>query len=140
MESATASDATAMVRRLVQATNDHDLARLVDCFAEDYRNETPAHPSRGFTGREQVKKNWEQIFAFVPDISAELLRCAADGNTAWSEWEMRGTRRDGSLHLMRGVIIWQVHNGRAQSARFYLEPVVETNEHVDQAVLRAVAP
>lgn len=140
MESANASDATAIVRRLVQATNDHDLARLVDCFAEDYRNETPAHPSRGFTGREQVKKNWEQIFAFVPDISAKLVRCADDGNTAWSEWEMRGTRRDGSLHLMRGVIIWQVQNGRAQSARFYLEPVVETNEHVDQAVLRAVAP
>src|SRR5664279_3034738 len=91
----------AMLERLVRATNDHDLDALVDCFAADYRNETPAHPGRGFVGRDQVRKNWEQIFAFVPDVTAEVVRSAADGNTVWSEWEMRGTRPDGSTHLMR---------------------------------------
>ena len=44
------SDAQDMVDRLVQATNDHDLEALVDCFAVDYVNETPAHPARGFRG------------------------------------------------------------------------------------------
>ena len=66
----------AMARRLCQATNDHDLAGLVACFAPGYRNITPAHPQRGFTGREQVRKNWEQIFAAIPDLSTEILSSA----------------------------------------------------------------
>ena len=74
----------------------------------DYRNETPAHPQRGFTGRDQVRRNWEQIFAAIPDLTAEVLRCAVDGDTVWTEWEHRGTRPDGSRHLMRGVVIFGV--------------------------------
>ena len=90
----------ALVDRLCRATNAHDLDAVVACFAPDYRNETPAHPERGFTGVEQVRKNWQQIFAMIPDISAEVLRCAVEGDTAWSEWEHRGTRPDGSRHVM----------------------------------------
>ena len=63
----------AMVERLVRATNDHDVDALAACFAEDYENETPVHPARGFRGREQVRRNWEQIFAFVPDVRAEVV-------------------------------------------------------------------
>jgi len=69
----------AMVESLVRATNDHDIDSLVACFAPDYDNETPVHPSRGFVGREQVRRNWEQIFAFVPDIRAEVIRLVVDG-------------------------------------------------------------
>ncbi|MEO6877081.1 MAG: nuclear transport factor 2 family protein [Gemmatimonadaceae bacterium] len=93
----------AMVERLVRATNARDLDSLVDCFAPDYRNETPLHPSRGFVGRDQVRRNWEQIFTHVPNLHASVLRRAVSGDTVWSEWEMRGTRRDGAAHLMRGV-------------------------------------
>ena len=53
----------ALVDRLVRATNAHDVDAVAACFAEDYENETPVHPARGFRGREQVRKNWEQIFA-----------------------------------------------------------------------------
>ncbi|MEP6661089.1 MAG: nuclear transport factor 2 family protein [Acidimicrobiales bacterium] len=129
-----------MLERLSRATNDHDLEALADCFAPDYRNETPAHPARGFAGRSQVRKNWEQIFASVPDITARVLRCAVDGDTVWSEWEMRGTRRDGVGHLMRGVVIFGVDGGRARWARFYLEPVEAGGGDVNDAVRRAVVP
>ncbi len=77
----------AMVERLRVASNEHNLPALVGCFAADYRNETPAHPERGFTGRDQVRRNWEQIFAAIPDLTAEVLRCAVDGDTVWTEWE-----------------------------------------------------
>lgn len=123
-----------MVERLMRATNDHDLNGLVACFAPEYENETPAHPGRGFVGREQVRTNWEQIFAFVPDVRAEVVRLVVDGDTAWSEWEMTGTRRDGSAHCMRGVILFGVRDGVAAWARFYLEPVDETATTVDGAV------
>ena len=68
-----ASATTTVVDRLREATNGHDLDALVDCFTEDYRNDTPAHPQRSFGGRAQVRSNWEQIFAAVPDISASVL-------------------------------------------------------------------
>jgi hypothetical protein len=123
-----------MIDRLLQATNDHDLEALVGCFAEDYENQTPAHPARGFAGRGQVRRNWEQIFAFVPDLRAKLTRSAVDGDTIWSEWEMTGTRRDKSAHLMRGVVIFGVREGVAQWARFYLEPVDLSSGTVDDAV------
>jgi ketosteroid isomerase-like protein len=125
--------------RLERATNAHDLNALVACFAPDYRNDTPAHPERSFTGREQVRRNWEQIFAAIPDITAKVLRSAVNGDEAWSEWEHCGTRRDGSAHLMRGVVIFGVANGLLTWARFYLEPVQEGGETVDAAVRRQVA-
>lgn len=128
----------AMVERLRQATTDHDLKTLVECFTPDYRNETPAHPARGFTGRDQVRKNWEQIFRHVPDIRAYVLRLAVDGDTVWSEWEMNGTRPDGSAHVMRGVIIFGVRDNQANWARFYLERVEEGGGGVDEAVRKVV--
>lgn len=127
-----------MVERLRRATNAHDVDAIADCFTEAYRNETPLHPSRGFEGRAQVRRNWEQILASVPDLVADVLRVAVDGDIVWSEWEMRGTRRDGVAHLMRGVVIFGVVEGRAAWARFYLEPATDTGENVNEAVHHAV--
>jgi ketosteroid isomerase-like protein len=131
-------EAAAMLRALELATNAHDLDALVDCFAPEYRNETPTHPARGFRGREQVRTNWRQIFAAVPDLRARVLRSAATGATVWSEWEMSGTRRDGAEHLMRGVVIFEVADGRATAARFYLEPVDRSSGDVNAAVRASV--
>ncbi len=130
---------TTFADRLCQATNDHDIDALVNCFAPDYRNEAPAHPERGFTGREQVRHNWQTIFAGVPDVQANVLRQCTDGALLWSEWEMTGTRRDASAHLMRGAILFNVgDDGRARWARFYLEPVQPDAGSVDEAVSRQV--
>lgn len=130
----------AMVERLRRATDDHDLEAIVNCFSPDYRNETPAHPERSFTGREQVRRNWGQIFAAVPDITVQVLGCAVQGDTVWTEWEHRGTRPDGSPHHMRGVVIFGVDGGLAAWARFYLEPVEASAGTVDEAVRRQVRP
>jgi hypothetical protein len=139
-ETRTQAEPAALVQRLQRATNEHDLETLVACFASDYRNDTPAHPERGFTGQDQVRANWSQIFAAIPDLTCEVLRCALEGDTVWSEWEHRGTRPDGTPHLMRGVIIFGVVDGLAAWARFYLEPVQADAGTVDQAVRRQVRP
>jgi ketosteroid isomerase-like protein len=131
--------AAVVLARLERAANAHDVDALVACFAPDYRNDTPVHPERSFTGREQVRRNWEQIFAFIPDLSANVLRSVVNGDEVWSEWEHRGTRRDGSTHMMRGVVIFGVSTGLLTWARFYLEPVQEGGENVDAAVRRQVA-
>ena len=124
----------ALVQRLQLATNEHDLDALVDCFTPDYRNDTPAHPGRGFQGRDQVRINWQRIFAGLPDITADVVRTAADGDTVWSEWELRGTDPDGLSQVMRGVIIFGISGERAAWARFYLEPVDPGDGGVDAAV------
>lgn len=128
-------DPLAFLARLVQATNAHDLDALVGCFSPGYRNETPAHPSRGFTGADQVRQNWQRIFAAVPDVRAVVSAAVVDGTArVWSEWEMSGTRLDGSRHQMCGVIVFEVVDGLADRARFYLEPVDDADVTVDQAV------
>lgn len=136
MDHASQTAAQAVVTRLTQAVNDHDLEAIVSCFAEDYRNETPAHPTRGFVGREQVRRNWTQILAAVPDITVALPRVATDAGTVWTEQEHHGTRADGTAHAMTGVVIFGVSQDQISWARFYLEPVEENAGTVDQAVAR----
>jgi len=128
------TDSRQWLDRLVRATNSHDIDAVVACFADDYVNITPAHPSRGFTGSEQVRRNWTQIFAAVPDIEVGVVACAFDGGTAWSQWAMWGTRADGSAHQMAGVVIFEVEDDLARKATFFLEPVDDEPGTVDEAV------
>src|SRR3954453_20699622 len=118
MHNDTTGGGVGALARLERATNAHDVNGVVACFAADYRNETPVHPERGFTGREQVRANWTQIFAAIPDVRADVLRYAVDGDTVWSEREHRGSRADGTAHVMRGVVILGVAEGCAKWARF----------------------
>lgn len=132
------STGLALIERLRDAVNRHDLEALTGCFADNFLNETPVHPARGFQGREQVRKNWAQIFAGVPNIEADIVRSSVEGGYAWSEWEMRGTRGDGVAHLIRGVSIFGIGEREFTSVRFYLEPVDEGEASADQAVRMAV--
>src|SRR5688500_16151360 len=97
-----------VLQRLLGALNAHDLDGLVACFAGDYVHETPAHPQRGFRGSAQVRTNWTQIFAGVPDLRARVPRSAIDDGTLWTEWDMSGARPDGTAFLMRGVVIFGI--------------------------------
>lgn len=126
-----------MVERLLRAVNSHDADAVADCFAEDYRAETPAHPERDFVGREHVRRNWSGLLAAVPDVTAAVTRLvesdgAPDGGSdgaaageavVWAEREQTGTPHGGGTHLVRGVVILGVADQRARWVRFYLEPV-----------------
>jgi ketosteroid isomerase-like protein len=129
-------DPASVVERLLAAVTAHDLDMMVACFADDYRNETPAHPRRSFQGREQVRSNWAQLFAGVPDLAARVHGTAVDGDRVWTEWDLSGTRRDGAPFAMRGVVVFGVGGGRITSARFFLEPVEETSGDVDAQTAR----
>jgi ketosteroid isomerase-like protein len=132
-------NASSFAHRLAAATNAHDIDALAACFADDYLNETPVHPARGFRGVDQVRRNWTQLFVGMPDLTSRVLATAVDGDTVWSEWEMSGLRPDGTAHLMRGVIIFGVQGEKAAWARFYLEPVEAASGDVNAAIARATA-
>ena len=127
------------IDRLFAATNAHDLEALVACFAPDYVNETPAHPDRGFRGPHQVRTNWTQLFAGLPDMRLTVGAQVVQGDDVWSEVEMSGTRGDGSRHLARGVLVFTVADGLVRRLRFYVEPVDESGSTADDAVAQAVS-
>ncbi len=123
-----------VAERLRDAMNAHDLEAFLDCFHEDYKSEQPAHPGRGFGGREQVRANWSSIFQGVPDFAAELLGHTHDEAQEWSEWRWTGTRQDDSALNAAGVIVSGVVGGRIAWARLYMEPVEVAEECIDAAV------
>jgi len=107
-----------VIDRLVEAVNEHDLESVVSCFADDYVNETPVHPRRGFRGSDQVRTNWAQLFAGVADMQAAVLRQAKHDDQIWTEWDMSGSRcEDGGPFLMRGVVIFEIRGDVISSAR-----------------------
>lgn len=121
-----------VIDRLLRAVNEHDLEGLVSCFAHDYVNETPVHPLRSFTGNDQVRRNWTQIFGGVRDIDAAIIRRAESADVVWTEWDMSGTRsEDGGAFLMRGVVIFEIRGDLISAARFYLEPAEEASGDVN---------
>lgn len=134
MGSQTQLSPTAIIQRLNNAINQHDLEAFVGCFASDYQSEQPLHPNRAFTGVEQVRKNWSGLFANVPDLRSQLLRFAVTGDTVWSEWQWQGTRLDNHAFNMRGVIIFGTAKGRITWGRLYMEPVEESSEDIDTSV------
>ena len=137
----TATSPSDVLDRLCGAVNGHDLDALAACFAADYRNETPVHPARGFRGRLQVRRNWEQLFAGIPDLAGSITARAETPGRVWTEWEMHGTRRDGQVHRMRGVVIFGISDteiAEITDARFYLEPVDDDASGVDDAIGRLV--
>lgn len=127
------------VRRMLAAANRHDLEAMVPEFAEDYRNTTPVHPARSFTGSAQVRKNWTVLFAGLPDLTLTVHDAATgpDGKL-WMEWSNRGTRPDGSEQRAAGVAIFTLRDDKIAAAQFYLEPVDHDSGDVNQAVSEAV--
>jgi len=116
--------------------NRQDLETFLACLAPNYRSEQPAHPTRGFGGREQVEKNWSALFAGIPDFRAELLATAAAGDTVWSEWHWTGTRANEAPLDMRGVTLFEIKNGGIVSGHLYMEEVEKADADIGETVRR----
>jgi hypothetical protein len=125
---------TAVVNRLRDALNRHDLDAFVACFDPAYHSEQPAHPNRAFGGYDQVRTNWSAVFAAIPDLAADLLRTVTAGDTVWSEWAWTGHRHDGTTFDMRGVIIFGIPAGHIAWARLYMEETETAGANIDDTV------
>ena len=125
----------AIMNRLRAAMNAHDLDAFVACFASDYDSAQPAHSGRAFRGSDQVRKNWEGVFAGVPDFTAELLLATtADDGVEIGEWRWHGTYTDSSPFGMRGVIVAGIRHDQIAWARLYMEPVEQGGADIDETM------
>lgn len=123
-----------VIDRLTAAMNEHDVDAMVALFHVEYESRQPAHPARAFVGGAQVRANWAAMFAGVPDLRAEVLRSADDGDTTWSEWAWSGSRADGQAFDVRGVTLFQVRDGLIVSGTLYMEDVETDEIGIEQAV------
>jgi hypothetical protein len=111
------------VDRLIEATNAHDVDAMMECFSQDYRSEQPLHPEAGFSGRDQVGKNWSLMFEEVPDLRIDVVRSAIADDEVWTELRVHGRKADGGPFEYRGMTVWGMRDDRILWARLYFEPV-----------------
>jgi ketosteroid isomerase-like protein len=119
-------DPRKVVERMEAARDAHDLDALLDCFHEDFRSEQPLHPDWSFVGKDTVRKRWSSNFVEMPELRAELLSMAVEGEVVWGEHRWSGRRADGQRWEERGVILWGVRNGKIAWARLYTGDVPGT--------------
>ncbi|MDX8502034.1 nuclear transport factor 2 family protein [Mesorhizobium sp. VK4C] len=123
-----------VIEQLVRAMNAHDLDAVAALIHEKYRSVQPAHPGRAFVGRQQMRANWEAMFAGIPDFHAAVTRSVQEGDTTWSEWHWSGTRRDGQPFEVRGVTLFEIIDGKIVAGRLYLEDVERQVVGIEDAV------
>src|SRR5437764_13142180 len=93
----------ATISKLRDAMNAHDTERMAKLFVPEFRSDQPAHPNRGYVGRDTTAAIWGDLFRTVPDLTSEVVAEVSDGATVWAEWHGRGHHAAGSLVAMRGV-------------------------------------
>ena len=130
-----------VIDRLHSAMNSHDLDAFVACFAPEYESDQPAHPRRAFRGSDQVRENWTNVFAGVPDFKADLLSSATtDDGVEIGEWRWQGTHVDGSPFAMQGVIVAGVQSSRIMWGRLYMETIELGGGDIDEMVQETYRP
>ena len=124
----------ATIANLLETMNAHDADGMAVCFTPDYQSEQPAHPNRGYGGRDTTATLWRELFGAVPDMVCELLGAAEQGSTVWAEWYWHGHYSDGSPFEMRGVTIAQLtDDGRIAAQRLYGEQVEHEGPAIEEA-------
>jgi ketosteroid isomerase-like protein len=127
-----------LLERMRAALDAHDLDAFVGFFRDDYVGERPRHPGSSMSSREDVRRNWEEVIADVPDLRVDVPAAVEDGNTIWSEWRAYGTARSGATLELRGVIIFGIQDDQVAWSRMYMEPV--EHEGVPLTELTGVGP
>ena len=97
----------AMLMKLCDAFNAHDLDRIMECFADDCVLEMPRGPDpwgTRFQGKDGVRKGLASRFQGIPDVhyGDEEHFFDPESNTGMSKWLLTGTTTKGVKLKVRG--------------------------------------
>ncbi len=81
-----------------------------DCVFE--ASAGPDADGEKYSGQEQVKKAFENVFAMFPDAHWGNTKHFISGNRGFSEWIFTGTKTDGTKVEVTGCDIFTFKNGK----------------------------
>lgn len=105
----------AMLERLLDAFNAHDLDAVMGFFVDDCVLEMPRGPNpwgQRYRGRDRVREGLAGRFAGLPDVHYGDARHWVSGSRGCSEWLVTGTTTDGKRIEARGCDLFEFRDGK----------------------------
>lgn len=105
----------AFLQSFADAFNAHDLDAIMFHMTDDCVFEASAGPDADgekFTGQQQVKKAFEDVFTTYPDARWNNPKHFISGNRGFSEWTFAGTRKDGTKIEVMGCDLFTFKDGK----------------------------
>ncbi len=103
------------LQSFADAFNAHDAAAIMSHMTDDCVFEASAGPDfngEKFTGQEQVKKAFENVFSTFPDAHWGNAQHFISGNRGFSEWIFTGTKSDGTKVEVTGCDLFTFEDGK----------------------------
>jgi ketosteroid isomerase-like protein len=111
-----------LIQRYFEAFNRHDIEGVMVCF-----HETPRildGEGRVFEGRAEVQRNYETVFALMPDCRCDLRSFTGNSGKAVAESFFHGTRpRYGKVVEAVGAEMMDIVDGKIKEIRNYHRPL-----------------
>jgi ketosteroid isomerase-like protein len=103
------------LQSFADAFNSHDIKAIMSHMTDDCVFEASAGPDvdgEKFTGQEQVKKAFENVFATFADAKWRLPRHFISGDRGFTEWVFTGSRTDGTKVEVTGCDLFTFKDGK----------------------------
>ena len=110
-----ATNATTVLKDVLDAFNAHDLDAIMSFFAEDCVLEMPRGPAPGgrrLVGKRDVREGLRSRLDGIPDVHYGDDRHWVCGDRGVSEWTLRGTWRTGEPIEVRGCDLFEFADGK----------------------------
>jgi ketosteroid isomerase-like protein len=117
------------LQSFAEAFNAHDVNAIMSHMTEDCVFEASAGPDidgEKFTGQQQVKKAFENVFATFPDAHWGTPRHFIHGDRGFSEWVFTGTKADGTKVEVTGCDLFTFKDGKIAIKNSYRKSRVPT--------------
>ena len=103
------------LKQFLEAFNRHDLAAIMEFFAEDCSMDMPRGPDpwgKRLIGKEEVYEGLLSRFRGLPDVHYGEDRHWVCGNMGFSEWTLTGTTPSGEHVEVRGTDHLEFRDGK----------------------------
>ena len=95
------------------AFNQHDTAAIMKLMSDDcvIEHSHPAPDGAVYTGQEAIAQFWQAFFQASPQAHLEIEEVFGLGERCIMRWQYRWVDANGQPQQVRGVDIFQVHDG-----------------------------
>ena len=119
------------LQSFADAFNAHDINRIMWHMTDDCVFEASAGPDvngEKFTGQEQVKKAFENVFATFPNARWSNPRHFISGDRGFTEWIFTGTKTDGTRVEVTGCDLFTFKDGKIAVKNSYRKNRLSNNK------------